>query len=174
MLALTLGLVYMSVLFNRWNRDMYNSLEQKNFADFREAFDEHAKSVLSPESLIAELPLEGLATLRQMTAALVTDLQRLGPFGHANRKPLLACRGLEIASIPRRVGKSGDHLQLQVRDATGSMKCIAFNYGSMFDQLVPGVKIDLAVEPTINEFNGRSNVELEVKDLKILQAGVER
>ena len=143
-------------------------LKSENFNGFREAFGEHAKSVLPPESLVALVPLEGIATLGQMTAALVTDLHRLGPFGHANRKPLLACRGLEIAAIPRRVGKTGDHLQLQVRDATGSMKCIAFNYGAMFDQLGPGVKIELAVEPTINEFNGRSNVELEVKDLKVV------
>ena len=35
-LALTLGLVYMAVLFNRWNREFYNSLEQKNFADFKD------------------------------------------------------------------------------------------------------------------------------------------
>jgi len=32
--ALTLGLVYIAVLFNDWNREFYNSLEQKNFADF--------------------------------------------------------------------------------------------------------------------------------------------
>jgi hypothetical protein len=37
----------------------------------------------------------------------------------------------------------------------------------MFDELTPGRKIDVAVEPTINEYNGRSNVELEVKDLKL-------
>ncbi len=35
-LALTLGLVFMAVLFNRWNREFYNSLEQKNFADFKD------------------------------------------------------------------------------------------------------------------------------------------
>jgi len=35
-LALTLGLVYMAVLFNRWNREFYNSLEQKNFSDFKD------------------------------------------------------------------------------------------------------------------------------------------
>ena len=35
-IALTLGLVYMAVLFNRWNREFYNSLEQKNFADFKD------------------------------------------------------------------------------------------------------------------------------------------
>ena len=35
-LGLTLGLVALEVLFNRWNRDFYNSLEQKNFGDFRD------------------------------------------------------------------------------------------------------------------------------------------
>jgi vitamin B12/bleomycin/antimicrobial peptide transport system ATP-binding/permease protein len=35
-LVLTLGLVYLAVLFNNWNREFYNSLEQKNFKDFTE------------------------------------------------------------------------------------------------------------------------------------------
>jgi hypothetical protein len=50
------------------------------------------------------------------------------------------------------------------------IKCIAFGYGPMFDQLLPGTKVDLAVEPTINEFNGRVSVEMEVKDLKLVGA----
>ncbi len=33
-IALTLGLVYVEVLFNDWYREFYNSLEQKNQADF--------------------------------------------------------------------------------------------------------------------------------------------
>jgi putative ATP-binding cassette transporter len=33
-IALTLGLVYVEVLFNAWYREFYNSLEQKNQADF--------------------------------------------------------------------------------------------------------------------------------------------
>ena len=35
------------------------------------------------------------------------------------------------------------------------------------DELKPGVTLDLAVEPTLNEFNGRTNVELEVKDIQL-------
>jgi putative ATP-binding cassette transporter len=33
-IGLTLALVYMAVLFNQWNREFYNSLEQKNYQDF--------------------------------------------------------------------------------------------------------------------------------------------
>jgi single-stranded-DNA-specific exonuclease len=144
-------------------------LKTENFADFREAFAAHAKSTLSPEHLIPELSLESLATLRQITYALTSDLARIGPFGHGNPKPLLALRGLTLAHPPRRVGKTGEHLQLQVRDdSAASMRCIAFNHGAMFERLTAGTKLELAVEPLINEYNGLSSVELEVKDLKLL------
>jgi putative ATP-binding cassette transporter len=33
-IALTLGLVYIEVQFNTWNREFYNALEQKNYEDF--------------------------------------------------------------------------------------------------------------------------------------------
>jgi single-stranded-DNA-specific exonuclease len=71
-----------------------------------------------------------------------------------------------IAAPPRRVGKSGDHLQLFVRQGTATMKCIAFNGGRWFEHLQPGTRVDIAVEPTLNEFNGRTSVELEVRDLQ--------
>ncbi len=119
--------------------------------------------------MVPELRLECLADLNLLTEALVKDLKRLGPFGHGNRKPLLCCRGLTIAGPPRRVGKTGDHLQLYVKQAQASMKCIAFNYGNMIDQLRTGTVIDLAVEPQINEYMGRTSVELEVKDLQFTQ-----
>lgn len=34
--ALALGMVYLNVLFNLWNRDFYNALEVKDFAAFRQ------------------------------------------------------------------------------------------------------------------------------------------
>lgn len=34
--ALALAMVYLSVLFNDWNRDFYNALENKNFLDFKD------------------------------------------------------------------------------------------------------------------------------------------
>ncbi|MGB4346383.1 MAG: SbmA/BacA-like family transporter, partial [Burkholderiaceae bacterium] len=33
-IALALGMVYLNVLFNDWNRDFYNALETKNFTVF--------------------------------------------------------------------------------------------------------------------------------------------
>jgi single-stranded-DNA-specific exonuclease len=134
---------------------------------FREAFCAHAKSLLKPEHLIPQITLDAVAELGHINQSLVNDLARLGPFGNGNRKPLLCCRNLTVAQAPRRVGKTGDHLQLFLRQGSASMKAIAFNSGQWFDRLTPGTAIDLACEPTINEWNGRISVELEVKDLQI-------
>jgi single-stranded-DNA-specific exonuclease len=141
-------------------------VKPENFDAFRRTFCAYAAERIAPEQLVPELKLDAQAELAQVTAALVSDLRRLGPFGHGNRKPLFCSRGLEIAAQPRRVGKTGDHLQLVVRQGRNTMKAIAFGAGDLFDRLRPGVTVDLAFEPTINEYNGFSNVELEVKDLQ--------
>jgi single-stranded-DNA-specific exonuclease len=138
----------------------------EKFEAFRGAFCEYARSAITPEQLVPELRLDAVAELHQITAAVVHDLHRLGPFGHGNRRPLLCCRDLRVAAPPRRVGKSGDHLQVLVRQGNHSLKCIAFGYGPIDTHLQPGTAIDLAVEPTLNEFNGRCNVELQVKDIQ--------
>ncbi len=134
--------------------------------EFRGAFCAYAGSVLKPADLVPELRLDTLAELQQVTEALVKDMARLGPFGHGNRKPLLCCRGLEVTAPARRVGNGGDHLQIHVRQGERMMKCIAFGHGALDVRLTPGTMIDLAVEPRLNEFNGRTSVELEVRDLQ--------
>jgi single-stranded-DNA-specific exonuclease len=145
-------------------------LQSEKFEMFRDSFNKHASSVLTPEMLVPELRLECLAELSDVSETLVGELKWLGPFGHGNPKPLLCCRGVELATLPRRVGQSGDHLQLLVRQGERTMKCIAFGYGPLFDRLTPGTKLDLAVEPTLNEYNGYRSVELEVKDLQFTGA----
>lgn len=135
---------------------------------FREAFCAHAAQVMDEQTLTPTLRLECLAELNMITQALVQDLKRLGPFGHANPRPLLCCQDLTLAAEPRRVGKTGDHLQLFVRQGQQSMKCIAFNKGTLHDRLHKGMKLNLAVEPQLNEYMGRVSVELEVKDLQFL------
>jgi single-stranded-DNA-specific exonuclease len=142
-------------------------MQTAKFADFREAFCAHAAKVMEPALLVPDLKIDCVADLGQISLGLVNDLARLGPFGHANRRPLLVCRNVMVATSPRRVGKTGDHLQLLIRQGDQTMKCIAFGFGNEIDRLNKGVMINLAVEPALNEFNGRTNVELEVKDLQI-------
>lgn len=142
-------------------------LQSENLPAFREAFLRHAREVLRPDQLVPELNLETFAELRHLSLPLVQEVQKMAPFGRGNQRPVFCMQDLLIAGPPRRVGKSGDHVQLYLRQGNSFMKAIAFNYGAMFDQLSVGKHIDLAAEPSINEFNGGKNVELTVKDIRI-------
>jgi single-stranded-DNA-specific exonuclease len=141
-------------------------IRSENLESFRSAFCAHAATIVTPDMLTAELKLECLANLQHLTQSLVSELNRLGPFGHGNRRPTLCVRGVELAGAPRRVGKTGDHLQLYVRQGNTHMKCIAFGAASLLERLQPGITIDLAVQPQLNEYNGHVSVELEVKDVQ--------
>jgi single-stranded-DNA-specific exonuclease len=142
-------------------------VKPEKFEEFRKTFTDYARTAVTPEMLVRELHLDVQAELRSLNESLVNELQRLGPFGMGNRRPVLFLPAVELAGPPRRVGKTGDHLQLFVKQGQARMKCIAFNAGAMFDKLKTGMSIDLAAEPQVSEFNGRTSVELQVKDLSL-------
>lgn len=145
-------------------------VKTENLEAFREAFCKHAATLISAEMLQPELKLDVEADLKQIDLGLVKDLARLGPFGNGNRKPLLVCRRLEIAQPPKRVGKTGDHLQITFKQPGKLMKGIAFGMGPLADTLRVGMNVEVAAEPTINEFNGYTNVELMVKDIRVVES----
>jgi single-stranded-DNA-specific exonuclease RecJ len=141
-------------------------VQTAKFEDFRRHFCDHASKLVTPEMMVPEMVLEATAQLHHLCPALVTDLARLGPFGHGNRKPLFCFRDLEVSSPPRRVGKTGDHLQLHLRAGGHFIKAIAFGQGQLFDHLKVGTKLDIAAEPLLNHYNGYTTVELEIKDFQ--------
>ncbi len=133
---------------------------------FTEAFIAHANNTLTALDLMPKVRLEGEVGLDEFTEPVVADLQRLGPFGQANPKPKWATNWVELAGEPRIVGKSGDHLQLTVRDGRTIRKAIAFGRADCEQLLRDHRRCRLAFEPIVNEFNGARTVELQVVDFQ--------
>jgi single-stranded-DNA-specific exonuclease len=157
------------VLDGSGGHEMAAGLQVKagRFDEFRTRFLQYARKMIAPEMLVAELRIEAEATLDEISKPLVDQLHRLGPFGQGNPRPILCCNDVELVQDPNVVGKSGDHLQLRIRQGVTAMKCIAFRFGRLAGQLRRGMHLDLAVEPTLNTYNGYTNVELDVKDLRV-------
>lgn len=100
--------------------------------------------------------------LGDVDVRLCRELESLGPFGNGNEKPLLLCRGMRVRQS-RRVG-DGSHLKLEVEDHTGVARSgIGFGLGERDPGR--GATIDAAFAPMINEWQGRTRVELEIRQL---------
>ena len=72
---------------------------------------------------------------------------------------------------PKQIGSYGKHLALRLQqDVAGSrnaIRCVWWNEGSRAADLAAGMRLDVAVEPKLNAWNGRVSVEAEVRDVLV-------
>jgi single-stranded-DNA-specific exonuclease len=70
------------------------------------------------------------------------------------------------------VGKNSKHLQLRIEQGGLELKAIGWNLAERAaEKLTAGTVCSLAFYPSINEWNGRRDVQLEVRDFQVGEAG---
>lgn len=132
---------------------------------FTEAFVEVANNRLSGADLRPRLKLDAEVSLGELTMATTEHILNLGPFGLGNPRPRLATGWIELADEPRCVGRQSDHLQASFVDGKTRVRAIGFGLGAHLEDLKHHRRCRAAFEPTVNEFNGRRTVEMQVLDL---------
>jgi single-stranded-DNA-specific exonuclease len=76
---------------------------------------------------------------------------------------------LEIASQPREVGGHKQHLQLRFRQGGHEMKAIGWNMAEKGQSLSVGSRCSVVFHPSINEWNNRRDVQMEIRDIALLE-----
>lgn len=111
--------------------------------------------------LDAEVPLGAL------TYGLMKDIDRLEPYGAENPRPKFLASGLKIEGVPRKIGVGERHLSFRVRQGQSVVRAVAFGFGDRLEELMSGNgDCCLAFTPKVNEWNGRTSVEIEVIDFR--------
>lgn len=91
-------------------------------------------------------------------------LKYLEPTGYGNREPSFVARNVRVKNS-RVVGADGKHLKLTLEDEKGyAHDAIGFRLGDWHKSMPARVDVLFTYEP--NEFNGRVNYQLNLKDLK--------
>ncbi len=141
------------------------SVSREQFEVFRENFLKLAKDKLTKEDLIPSLKIEEIIQLEKVTLELTQELNCLAPCGSANPTPIFGCRALNLVDY-RNVGENGKHLKLRVREREVIREGIGFNLGFINQELAVASEIDLAFSLEENYWNGLSQVQLNLKDVK--------
>lgn len=111
-----------------------------------------------------ELSVDAEVCLADVTYRAVKELDRLGPFGQKNPRPVFAASRIELAGPPRKMGEGERHLSLMVRQHGTTLRAIAFGRGEWADEIAAAGPLSISFAPIINRFRGRENVELQLKD----------
>lgn len=134
--------------------------------DFRNAFQNLAAQLLTPTDLRPKLYVDDVVRLGDINQSLVQDFGKLEPFGAGNREPRLATEWLDVVGQPRTVGNGDNHLQVQLSDGRMQIRGIAFGMGKLQPELMDHRRCRAAFRPTLNEWNGRTSVEMQIVDFQ--------
>jgi len=101
--------------------------------------------------------------LSDLTPQVLRYLEWMQPTGYGNPAARFVSRNLKVA-YSRPVGRDGAHLKLRVTDGRVTFDAIAFGQGHWHANMP--ARVDLLYTFERNEFNGRSSLQLNVRDLK--------
>lgn len=134
-------------------------LRDEQVAAFAEHFEVVAARELTDADLMPILAIDAEVLPADITTELALELKRLEPFGAGNPEPVLLMRAMTV--VERRVIGEG-HVRLRLTREKFTFTAIAFR---MAEREIAG-QIDIAFFPEINEWKGRSSVQLRIKDLR--------
>jgi single-stranded-DNA-specific exonuclease len=132
---------------------------------FKRAFCEGTKGILEGALEGPVLRLDGRLSPEEIDEELVRHLSRLEPHGVGNPEPVFQVDCLEIAQC-RRVG--GDHLKLWVRGGGTGFDAIGFGLGGFHAEVLGG-RARLACIPQIDRWQGKTRIQLKIRDLQLLE-----
>ena len=92
------------------------SLAIDRVPEFRVAINEVASELISDEMLQPELRIDASIELNDLNPKFFAIARQFRPFGPDNMRPLFHAKGVEVAGVPRTVGKGTSHLKFQVRN----------------------------------------------------------
>ncbi len=144
------------------------TIKTENIDEFATRFDQYACEHLSDEDLIPKLKLDLEVQSSFLTLQAVEELQQLEPFGEDNSPPHLALHNLRLQKPPSIMGKEKNHLKLFVTDGGQPLEAVGWGMADRFIALKnKNIRLDLAFEPEINEWNNSRRIQLKIADLHI-------
>jgi len=137
------------------------------FDDFARRFDEHCRSQLSAEQRQRVLIVDAEVDLSAVSLRAVEEIERMEPFGCGNPNPLVAISNVRLVDDPRFVGADGKTVQVRFAQGQSVVKGVAFGGSDRWKGLGKGAVVSVVAQPQINEYHGRRDVQLLIKDFKV-------
>ena len=144
------------------------TIRNENLPEFKERITAIAQEKIDGLDLHPTIAIDKEIDLDLVDWAFFETLSQLEPTGYANATPIFMSRNVEVASH-RTVGQNGAHLQMQLAAGGGEynqriIPTIAFRQGEWANHMPQ--RVDLVYTISVNEWNGRRNLQLQVQDLR--------
>lgn len=143
------------------------SLREENLAEFKRRFEELSTRMIAPEMMMPQIDVDAELPFKDINTRFMEELARMAPFGPENENPIFVTRNVQDYSTSKLVGKGNVHLKLEMIDQTSAvaMNGIAFRQSAAYDMIKSGKYFDICYTLEENTHNGKTNIQLYVKDI---------
>lgn len=142
------------------------TVREDKFENFKSLFLRNVNKILTNDDLIPAISIDGEMALTDINSRFMRFLEKLGPFGPGNMRPKFVSRNLSISGQPRLMGK-GEHIRFIVSQNGRNYPAVGFKLSSHYEDLIRGVPVDIAYVVEVNQWQGQSNIQLNVRDIQL-------
>ena len=140
------------------------TLVPEKLDDFVREFEKVVSSTIQATQISPEIKVADFLLFEDITEEFWMYLQQLAPFGPQNRNPVFVSENVEDTGYSRLL--KGNHLKLHLKqNAAASMNGIAFGQGEVFEK-IQNQPFHICYNLQRNSWQGRSSIQLNVKDIK--------
>ncbi len=140
------------------------SVTRGELDNFRNLINDYARSMLTEKDMIQTVEADCELDFSELNLSLAKSIQLLEPYGVSNPIPVFIMRGVTVAEIS---GISdGKHTRLALGNGRYNISAMYFSNSPESLGVYVGDKVDVLFNLDINEWGGRENVQLIVRDLK--------
>ncbi|HEX2995811.1 MAG TPA: single-stranded-DNA-specific exonuclease RecJ [Anaerolineales bacterium] len=140
------------------------TVRNENLPELVARLKQIAKDQLGSKDLRQTLLADMEVPLADLNFDVLKHLGYLEPTGYGNPEAVFVSRNVRV-KVARTVGADGKHLKLTFEDERGTTyDSIGFRMGHLKADLPP--RVDVLYHIEANEYNGRTTLQLNLKDLK--------
>ena len=143
------------------------TLLEKNYENFKNAFEKVVQETIHPDLLIPEIAYDAEIELSEIHPKLIRVLKQFEPFGPQNMTPLFLAKNVIDSGYAKTLGADDEHLKAFVRQGNSeSFGAIGFGLGNKLDLVTHKNKFDAIFSLEENEWNDVVTLQLQFRDIR--------
>jgi single-stranded-DNA-specific exonuclease len=143
------------------------AVEIDRLDEFREAFNEIAKGILSNRELKPQIQIDCEIHFTDLSMKFRETLQNFAPYGPMNMRPLFLSKSVEIIGMHK--FSVGDKLKMKLRQDSAIFEAVCFNLSDKLNEIERGTRffdIVFSIEESDKPGSEKLPIQLKIRDIK--------
>jgi single-stranded-DNA-specific exonuclease len=142
------------------------TLKAENLQAFSDAFEQVGRELLTDDILTPKIYYDALLDVNEVNYRFYSIIQKMAPFGPGNMTPIFYAKGLKDDGTGKIIGKTEEHLKLNIKRPSGSIPSLAFGMADQFPAIKKADSFEACFQINENIFRGSRTLQLMLKDIR--------